>query len=221
MKFKAKEIFTIPNILTYIRLLLVPVFIWLMFDKGIADRAGIESLNVYIAFAVFVVASLTDIVDGWVARRFNMMSDIGKVTDPLADKLLQISTLLTLTIVGNVHWAFVVILFVKELYMVVGAAVILKGFKSNFVVESNVWGKVGSVINTVGIILAFFHEPKFKNLYYIDWVIIGIGCVFAIIAAAEYTSAFIKYYKTERVAANSLDELDSSNGNNDTQHKDS
>lgn len=190
MKFKTKDVFTIPNILTYIRLLLVPIFIWLMFDKGIDN-------NIYWAFGVFVFASITDIVDGAIARKFNMVSDIGKVTDPLADKLLQISTLLCLTIVGRVHWAFVVILFAKELYMVLGGIVILKGFKSDFVIESNIWGKVGSVINTIGIILAFFHDDNFNNMYYIDWSIIGLGCLFAIIAAAAYTNGFVKYYKSE------------------------
>lgn len=191
MRFSSKEIFTIPNILTYIRLLCVPVFIWLMLD------ASIGNFNVYIAFGIFVFASVTDVLDGYIARKFNMVSDIGKVTDPLADKLLQVSTMICLAIIGQLHYAFVLVLLLKELYMVLGGVVILKVFKSNYTIEANKWGKIATLVNSVGIIMSFFHKPEFKNLYYIDWAIVGVGALLAIYAAAQYTVNFVKYRKTE------------------------
>lgn len=191
MRFSSKEIFTIPNILTYIRLLCVPVFIWLMLDSSIGN------FNVYIAFGIFVFASVTDVLDGYIARKYNMVSDIGKVTDPLADKLLQVSTMICLAIIGQLHYAFVLVLLLKELYMVLGGVVILKVFKSNYTIEANKWGKIATLVNSVGIILSFFHKPEFKNLYYIDWAIVGVGALLAIYAAAQYTVNFIKYRKTE------------------------
>lgn len=193
MKFKAKEIFTIPNIMTYIRLICVPIFLWLMFDKTVPH-------HIYIALGVFAFATFTDFLDGKIARAFNMVSDIGKVTDPLADKLLQIAAILSLSIIGRVHWAFVVILLLKELYMILGGVVILKGFKSSFTIEANWVGKVGTMINSLGFFLAFFHTPEFKNLFYIDWVIIGIGCVFAIFGAYQYTKSFFDFRKKELAA---------------------
>lgn len=191
MRFSSKEIFTIPNILTYIRLLCVPVFIWLMLDSSIG------SFNVYIAFGIFVFASVTDVLDGYIARKFNMVSDIGKVTDPLADKLLQVSTMICLAIIGQLHYAFVLVLLLKELYMVLGGVVILKVFKSNYTIEANKWGKIATLVNSVGIIMSFFHKPEFKNLYYIDWAIVGVGALLAIYAAAQYTVNFVKYRKAE------------------------
>lgn len=208
MRFSSKEIFTIPNILTYIRLLCVPVFIWLMLDSSIG------SFNVYIAFAIFVFASVTDVLDGYIARKFNMVSDIGKVTDPLADKLLQVSTMICLAIIGQLHYAFVLVLLLKELYMVLGGVVILKVFKSNYTIEANKWGKIATLVNSVGIIMSFFHKPEFKNLYYIDWAIVGVGALLAIYAAAQYTVNFVKYRKSELNGNNvSTDEIaDSDNG---------
>lgn len=200
MKFNSKEIFTVPNILTYIRLLCVPVFCWLMLDNSITPY------HVYIAFGIFVFASLTDILDGAIARKYNLISDIGKVTDPLADKLLQVSTMICLAIIGNLHYAFVLILLLKELYMVLGGVVILRVFKSDYVIESNKWGKIGSVINTIGIIMTFFHSEKLHYLYYIDWAIVGVGCLVAIIAAAQYTASFVRYHKSQLAAKNSTAE---------------
>lgn len=209
MRFSSKEIFTIPNILTYIRLLCVPVFIWLMLDTSIGN------FNVYIAFGIFVFASVTDVLDGYIARKFNMVSDIGKVTDPLADKLLQVSTMICLAIIGQLHYAFVLVLLLKELYMVLGGVVILKVFKSNYTIEANKWGKIATLVNSVGIIMSFFHKPEFKNLYYIDWAIVGVGALLAIYAAAQYTVNFVKYRKTELNGNDVLaDEI--ANSDNDT-----
>lgn len=203
MKFSSKEIFTLPNILTYIRLLCVPVFCWLMLDSRIP-------YNVYIAFGIFVFASVTDILDGAIARKYNLVSDIGKVTDPLADKLLQVSTMICLAIIGQLHYAFVLILLLKELYMVLGGVVILRVFKSDFVIEANKWGKLATVINTVGIIMTFFHTPQLHYLYYIDWAIVGVGCLAAIYAACQYTVSFIKYHKAQCIK-NTADENDIDN----------
>lgn len=190
MRFNSKEIFTVPNIMTYFRIALVPVFIWLIFDAAIVH-------HVMIAFGIFLLASATDMLDGYIARRFNQISDIGKVLDPFADKLLQVTTLLCLAIIGRVHYAFVIVLFVKEFYMVLGGSVIIKVFKSNYVVEANIFGKAATLANTLGIVLCFFHEPKYNNMYYVDWAILGVGTALAVVAAVVYTVKFIQYRKIE------------------------
>lgn len=190
MKFSKKDAFTIPNILTYIRLLLVPVFVWLMLDKNIA-------YNVFIAAGVFLFAELTDLVDGYIARKFNQVSDIGKVIDPIADKLLQVSALVCLTIIGNVHWAFTLFMIVKEGYMIIGASVVLKLVGSKIDVQANFWGKAAGALFTAGCTLAFFHKFMIKALY-IDWIIIGIGCLFALVAAIQYTNIIIKQVKASK-----------------------
>ena len=190
MKFSKKEIFTLPNILTYIRIVCVPFFIWVILDKSIPH-------NIYIAFGIFIFASITDMVDGFIARHFNLVSDIGKVTDPIADKLLQVSTLLCLTILGKIHWLFPVVFFIKETYMVLGGSVIVKIFKSDYVLQSNMFGKCATCLNSLGIVLGFFAHEVNRAYDVAVNVILVCGAVFAIITAIIYTMQFLKFRKRE------------------------
>ena len=84
--FKKNQILTIPNLLSVVRLALIPVIVWLY---------SVEK-NYYGAIGVIALSAATDIVDGWIARHFNMVSDFGKALDPLADKLTQAALLLCL-----------------------------------------------------------------------------------------------------------------------------
>lgn len=128
----------IPNILSVIRLLCIPVFV-LLFNLG----------NRLAAAGVFCGASLTDVVDGYLARRNNWVTNVGKILDPLADKLMQFTVLLCLTLSfkgpSHVIACIVLILFtLKELAMLAGAIVVLR-VKQNVVVSS--WyGKLATVI---------------------------------------------------------------------------
>lgn len=179
LKVKKEDIFTIPNILTYIRLLLVPVFVVVFFKGG-------EFAEFY-ALAIFAVAEITDIVDGKIARKFNMITDIGRVFDPLADKLLQVATVICLSIGGYVHWIFAVILFVKELYMIVGSYLLAK---HNCIGQANKWGKLAASILGYGFIGCFFHKLMIEQVwqyFYFDWLIIGIGLCVSLYAAYDYT----------------------------------
>ncbi len=84
--FEKNQILTIPNLLSVVRLALIPVIVWLYsYEK-----------NYYAAIGVIFLSAVTDIVDGWIARHFNMISDFGKALDPLADKLTQAALLLCL-----------------------------------------------------------------------------------------------------------------------------
>ena len=109
-KFKenVKDLFenwnTIPNWMCFIRIALIPVFT-VMFIK-----------EQYIAaFVTMIVAALTDVFDGKIARKYNLVSDIGKVFDPLADKLMHICVLLCLCIIGYIPWYVVAFIILKEL----------------------------------------------------------------------------------------------------------
>ncbi len=183
MEFKRKDIFLIPNILTYIRFICVPFFIWFTLDKDIA-----KPYNMMVALAVFLFASITDVIDGKIARKFNMISDIGKVLDPFADKLLQVSALICLSITYNIHYAFAIVLLVKELYMVVAASIIVKKLSKDINIQANIYGKIAAAFNALGIILSFFHNLEgARKMFYIDWIFVGIGCVLAILAAVMYS----------------------------------
>ena len=104
---KRKEIITIPNILSAFRLLLVPVIAWLYCGKGDYPMTA----------AVLLLSGATDIVDGLIARRFDMVSDLGKVLDPVADKLTQTAMLACLLTRFEVMWGLLAVLVVKEAVM--------------------------------------------------------------------------------------------------------
>lgn len=99
--------FNIANVLTVIRLILVPVFIWLMLVPGVKAQVW--------AFVVFAVASATDKLDGTLARRLNLVTDFGKLADPIADKALVLSAFVLLSLHWPVFWLVTVPVLVREL----------------------------------------------------------------------------------------------------------
>ncbi len=207
MQFSKKDLFTIPNILTYIRLLCVPVFIGMMIAYCV-DKSATAYL--WTAFGLFVFASATDIADGYIARRFNLISDIGKVLDPVADKLLQGFAILMLGIAGNVHWAFVVIIVAKEIFIGITSKYFMRASKRQVEQMANKWGKYAALIVFIGLFFAFL-VPFHKVIEIGDLVIFCIGSALAICAAVQYTYIYTKQLKQVRKSG-ILEALDK-NGN--------
>ena len=131
----------IPNILSAFRICLVPIFVYLFL--ALEDK-------IY-AILVFLLAGATDAVDGYLARRNGWTTDIGKVLDPLADKCMQIASLVCLGISGFVHWWIVTVLSLKELILLVGATSVLK--TKHVYVQSNWYGKAGTVAFYIVVVL--------------------------------------------------------------------
>lgn len=207
MQFSKKDAFTVPNVLTYIRLLCVPVFIGMMIAYCV-DKTATEYL--WAAFGLFVFASATDIADGYIARRFNMISDIGKVLDPVADKLLQGFAVLMLGISGNVHWAFVVIIVAKEIFIGVTSKYFMRASKRQVEQMANKWGKYAALTVFIGLFFAFL-VPFNKVIAIMDLVIFCIGSVMAVIAATQYTVIYSK--QLSQVRKSGILEVLDKNGN--------
>lgn len=207
MQFSKKDAFTVPNVLTYIRLLCVPVFIGMMIAYCV-DKTATEYL--WAAFGLFVFASATDIADGYIARRFNMISDIGKVLDPVADKLLQGFAVLMLGISGNVHWAFVVIIVAKEIFIGVTSKYFMRASKRQVEQMANKWGKYAALTVFIGLFFAFL-VPFNKVIAIMDLVIFCIGSVMAVIAATQYTVIYCK--QLSQVRKSGILEVLDKNGN--------
>ena len=144
MQTKKPANFNVPNALTLLRLLLIPVFIWLMFTDRMMP-----------ALFVFVFASLTDIADGWIARRYNLITDFGKLFDPLADKLMVLSVMSALALKGIAPWSAIIILLAKEMLMLLGGLLLLK---KKVVVYSMPIGKAAQFVTVAALVLCFFHE---------------------------------------------------------------
>ena len=130
----------IPNILTIIRFLLIPIIVLYIFSG-----------NFILAFVFFTLSGLTDIADGFIARKFNLISNFGKLMDPLADKLTQISTLASLAIVHIIPIWILVIVLLKEFVMIVGASFL---YGKDVVVYSKWYGKLATVLFYIAIVIS-------------------------------------------------------------------
>ena len=136
-KFSRKDLWSIPNILCYIRFLLIPVFI-ILYIKAEAPKQYLQ------AAAVVLVSGMTDFLDGFIARTFHMITDLGKLIDPMADKLTQASLIFVLVV--KLKWMFLLmILFViMQLFLLVAGLVMLKkGIKLS---GSKWFGKVSTAV---------------------------------------------------------------------------
>lgn len=141
--FRREQILTIPNLLSLFRLLLIPVIIWLYCEK-----------EDYIAAAIMTVLSgLTDIADGVIARKLNMVSDLGKILDPIADKLTQAALIFCL--ISKYEWMICLFIFfaVKEITMGISGLIVIK--KKDVVNSAQWFGKLSTMVLYAVMILLF------------------------------------------------------------------
>ena len=133
----------VPNTLTIIRFLLIPFIVACIFNG-----------NFIAAFIIFTISGITDIADGFIARKFNLVSNFGKLMDPLADKLTQISTLASLAIIHIIPIWILIIVLIKEFIMIVGASFL---YGKDVVVYSRWYGKLATVLFYLAIVLSLVH----------------------------------------------------------------
>ena len=132
----------VPNILTIIRFLLIPFIIYFL------------AINQYIVGVIlFIISGITDVVDGAIARKFNFITDFGKLMDPLADKLTQISVLATLMIKELIPVWILAIVIAKEAVMIAGASFL---YGRDVVVSSKWFGKLVTVLFFIAIVCSCF-----------------------------------------------------------------
>ena len=132
----------VPNILTIIRFLLIPFIIYFL------------AINQYIVGVIlFIISGITDVVDGAIARKFNFITDFGKLMDPLADKLTQISVLATLMIKELIPVWILAIVIAKEAVMIAGASFL---YGRDVVVSSKWFGKLATVLFFIAIVRSCF-----------------------------------------------------------------
>ena len=194
---------TIPNWLCFIRIALIPVFTALFVKEQ------------YIAaFITMIVAALTDVFDGKIARKFNMVSNLGKILDPIADKLSQIAIVIILLVKfwdGPIKYILFLFIF-KELLMVIGAGILMaKGMRP---VAAEVWGKLATVVFYTFMITIIAIGPNgallsidlFKGLELNNTVIMIMVIISAILAFASlfgYAPGFIRLLKENKKQSNS------------------
>ena len=153
---KVKFSWTIPNILTTIRLFAIPIMAWFIYKSG---KVGNENFGM-IAFVFFLSIWMTDVVDGFIARKFGMVSDFGKIYDPFVDKLFQFTTALMLLIIRKIPAWVVVFMLTKEVVMILVGAYLLQ--QKNMVVHSKWYGKASTALFVLALASQFFVPVDMK-----------------------------------------------------------
>lgn len=188
-----------PNIVTYVRIVLSLVFIVLYLLSG---EWGFQSVSLrWAAFALFVIAAVTDKLDGWMARKYHQVTELGKLLDPIADKILVLSALVIASIFNEIYWWITILFLVREISITLVRFYVIK--RGGKVIPASSAGKYKTLTQTVGIsmillpMVAMFQDvqlPSWVISYYaVAFGLLGISLGFAFYSAVLYVySAFFE-----------------------------
>lgn len=175
----------VANIITVVRILLAPVFIWMLLADG-----GEDGLLRYLAAGLFLLAIVTDSVDGLLARRQNLITDFGKLLDPIADKVLIGGALVALSILGELPWWVTIVILVREIGITIYRFVALR----DRVIPASWLGKLKTVFQAIAItfaltpvyqwIPAWEWWPAFVNI--LNTTLMSIALVLTVVSGIEY-----------------------------------
>lgn len=181
-----KEVFSIPNILSYFRILLIPVFVVLFVNSD-------DSLGYHIASAaVLIVSGVTDMLDGKIARKFNQITELGKIIDPIADKLTQCAIMICLAMRYKLLWAFIGVLVIKEITMAVLALYFLK--KDRKLKGAHWYGKVSTTVFYL-VMITLLAVPTCYMPFELSTGLILISGAFMIFAFIMYIRVYFDMWK--------------------------
>jgi cardiolipin synthase len=187
-KFNKKDLWTIPNILCYIRFALVPVFI-VMYIRAQEPKQYLQ------AAAVVFASGLTDFFDGFIARQYNMVTELGKLIDPLADKLTQASLIFVLVL--KIKWMFLLLILfiVMQLFMLIAGIVMLKkGKKLN---GAKWFGKVSTTV-FYGTMLFLVALPTLNTT--VTNILMLICGAFLLLSFVLYIKEYVMMYREVKEA---------------------
>jgi CDP-diacylglycerol---glycerol-3-phosphate 3-phosphatidyltransferase len=181
----------VANIITTVRILLAPLFIWML----LAD-AGELGLLRYLAAALFIVAIATDSVDGILARRQNLVTNVGKLLDPIADKVLTGGALVALSLLGELWWWVTIVILVRELGITAFRFAVLR----NRVVAASPGGKLKTVIQSVAISLYLVPLWVFLGdwMHWVNGVVMGAALVLTVLTGIDYLVKAVRVSRSGR-----------------------
>ncbi len=166
----------LPNKLTVLRVLMIPFFVVFMITP-LAEGNG-----KYIALAIFCIASLTDMLDGKIARKYNLVTNFGKFMDPLADKLLVSSALICLIETGKLQ-AWIVLIIIAREFIISGFRLVASD--SGIVIAASYWGKFKTVSHMAMIILLIL-DIQNPIMQTITNIVVWIGLILTVISLVDY-----------------------------------
>jgi CDP-diacylglycerol--glycerol-3-phosphate 3-phosphatidyltransferase len=169
----------VANIVTVVRILLAPVFVWLL----IADD-GQGGVLRWVAAGLFLLAILTDAVDGFLARDRNLVTDQGKLLDPIADKVLVGGALVALSILGELPWWVTVVILVREVGITVWRLIALR----DHVIPAGILGKIKTWVQAIAIAFALVPLPALLGewMNVVNLVLMSAALVLTVVSGVEY-----------------------------------
>lgn len=168
----------VPNILTIIRIILVPVMVVVLFLDPASFTMRI------LATAVFALAMITDFLDGNIARKYNLVSDFGKLWDPIADKLLTGAAFISLSILGELPWYFTVIILIRE-----WGITFLRDWlkKRGTIMPANKGGKLKTVTQTAALLLFLLNLEHLPGmLQVLAWLLMWAALILTVVTGIDY-----------------------------------
>lgn len=185
----------LPNAITVVRIVMAPVFFWLL----LAD-AGADGPMRWWAAVIFIVAISTDWVDGWLARRRGLVTDLGKILDPIADKLLTSGALVCLSILGELWWWVTIVIVVREVGITVWRFVELG---RGTVVPASSGGKVKTLTQAVAISL--FLTPLWTIvgdwIFWVNWAFMAAALVLTVWSGLQYVRDAVRLAREHRAGS--------------------
>lgn len=175
-----KEILTIPNLLSLFRLLLIPVYVVIYLNAT-------DSIHYTIAGLILAVSCLTDLIDGKIARHFNMITALGKFLDPLADKATQFTLAVCLAIKQPVLWIIAGLLFVKEWFQLIAGIIFFR--RGKMLKGALMSGKICTTVLFVSLILLVLMPNLDRTVVF--WFV-AVDFLFLLVAFADYALTYAR-----------------------------
>lgn len=172
----------LPNKLTVSRVILIPFFVFSLLYQG-GENQNLR----YVAAAIFVIASLTDLLDGKIARKYNLVTNFGKFMDPLADKLLVCSALICLIELGQLP-AWMVIIIISREFIISGFRLVASD--NGIVIAASYWGKFKTTFQMIAVILLIVRIPA---LALVTNFCVWIALALTVISLIDYLAKIIRY----------------------------
>ncbi len=165
----------LPNKLTILRVILIPFFVAALLWDG-----GQNQTLRYVSAAIFIVASLTDMLDGKIARKYNLVTNFGKFMDPLADKLLVCSALICLIELGQIP-SWMVIMIISREFIISGFRLVASD--NGVVIAASYWGKFKTTFQMIAVVLLILQIPP---LHIVTQICVWIALILTVVSLIDY-----------------------------------
>ncbi len=181
----------LPNKLTFLRVVLIPVMVIIAYIPYLNDNTIFLNISLanFINVTIFIIAAITDLLDGMIARKYNLVTTFGKFVDPLADKVLVMASMLVLCM-QDVIPIWVVILILAREFIVTGVRLV--AVESGNVIAASNLGKIKTAVTMTALIILFFWEVHI-GVFYVGQILMYIATFFTVISGVDY------FYKNRKI----------------------